>query len=96
MRKRKPRIKVIKVTGRIDLPDDPSYPYKLVVSLIAPDMGMGYILQYGNWEQFVVRGKTPSVLGKFVKKNKLEENSRFRKWEVTDSTGKVVWSVRQR
>lgn len=94
-KRRRPRIKVIKNPVRqIDLPDDTSYPFKLVVVFTAPEKGMGYVLYHGTTEQFVVRGNTPHALARFVRKNKFEADPRFRSWEITGPSGKVVWSVR--
>ncbi len=92
---RKPRVKVIKATARLDLPDDTSYPYKLYVDMVAPDLGMGYILLYGSREEFVVCGMSLRALQKFFDKHKFEKNPRFRKCEVTDRNDTVLWSVRQ-
>jgi hypothetical protein len=93
--RRKPRIKVIMAASRAVQPDDPSYPYKLLVQLEAPDTGMSAIALYPGGERYVVRGVSPRALEKFFDKNKFEENRRFRKCEITDRDGRVVWSLRQ-
>lgn len=70
--------------GGVNLPDDPSYPFKLEVSLRPPEfMLVAFVGLYGGREKMVVRGLTREVLEKFVEVNDLRTHPRLRELTIT-------------
>lgn len=77
-------VKLIKHTGGVNDPDDPSYPWLLEVELSPPElMIITYIAMYGGREEIVVRGKTRKALEKFVEEYELLTHPRLRKLTIT-------------
>ena len=80
-----PDIKIIHHNaGRIDLPDDPSYPFLLDISLRPPEfMSVAFAFLHGGSETIRVRGKTRAALEKFAEENDLNTHPRLTKLEIT-------------
>lgn len=77
-------LKVIRLTGVRDVPDDPSYPYKLEINLSPPElMQVAFVMLHGGSEEIVVRGKTRAVIDQFVEQNDLRRHPRLRWMTVT-------------
>ena len=78
--------------SNLDLPDDPSYPWKLYANLRPPDfMTIAFIGMYGGSEEICVRGKTKKVLEEYAETIGLNNHPRLRKLEITQpekDTGK--------
>lgn len=77
-------LKLIRLTGVIDQPDDPSpsYPYKLEVNLCPPDlMLVTFVMLHGGSEVIVVRGKTREAIDRFIEQNTLRQHPRLR-WMI--------------
>ena len=71
-------IKLIHATGKCDIPDDESYPWRLNIVCSPPQfMTMAFIGIYGGNEKLVVRGKTKEVLEEFVKLNNYKTHPRL-------------------
>ena len=76
--------------GNVNLPDDPSYPFKLEVNLAPPDfLTFHFIALYGGSEEIVVRGKTKEALDEFIDGNNLREVPRLRRLTITGPDGVV-------
>lgn len=70
--------------GGVNLPDDPSYPWRLDVNLRPPEfMDFAFILLHGGSEEIVVRGMTKEALEEFVELNGLSDHPRLRSLEIT-------------
>ena len=80
-----PGIKVIEhAPSGINVPDDPSFPWKLVVTLSPPEfMEIMFIFMYGGSETIIVRGMTREALEKFVEANDLRTHPRLRSLNIT-------------
>ena len=77
-------------TGRVDLPDDPSYPFKLEVSLDPPKlMEDEFVKFFGGSEEIVLRGMTKEALDKLVEAGEIRTNSRLRHFIITGPDGVV-------
>lgn len=73
-------LKLIHLTGTVDQPDDPIYPYKLEVNLRPPElMQVTFIMLHGGSEVIVVRGKTREAIDRFIDQNKLRQHPRLRR-----------------
>ena len=84
-----PGIKVIRHNASgINLPDDPSMPYKLEANLRPPEfMIVAFIGLYGGSEEFVVRSETGEALEKFIEMNDLRTHPRLRRLTITTPNG---------
>lgn len=70
--------------GGVNVPDDPSYPWRLDASFSPPEfMLMAFIGLYGGIEEICVRGKTREALEQFVEMNSLRTHPRLRSLEIT-------------
>lgn len=71
--------------GGTNLPDDPSYPWKLYVNLAPPEfMGVAFCMLHGGSEEIVVRGMTRETLIAFADEHGLNEtHPRYRRMEIT-------------
>lgn len=69
----------------VNLPDDPSFPFRLYATFHPPDfMLVSFILSYGGSEIICVRGETREALEQFVEKNSLRTHPRLRSLEITE------------
>lgn len=83
-----PGLKLIHHTGGANLPDDPSFPWKLEINLSCPQlMDFSWILEYGDLEEIVVRSMTKEALDKFVDRNKYCAHPRLRHFTITGPDG---------
>lgn len=79
-------VKLIYHTGGTNIPDDPSYPYKLYVNLSPPEfMSFTFVSLYGGSEEIIVRGMTKEALEEFITMNDLRNHPRLRRMEITDN-----------
>lgn len=84
-----PELKLIKHNAcRVDLPDDPSYPFKLEMSLRPPElMIVAFVGLCGGSEEIVVRGKTLDALNKFIESNGFRRHPRLRHLTISGPDG---------
>lgn len=76
-------LKLIKVTGRINLIDDPTFPFRLDVNLRPPElMQVAFILMHGGTEQIVVRAMTRDAIDRFIELNALKTHPRLRRMTI--------------
>lgn len=82
-------IKLIKHNGGgVNLPDDPSLPWRLDAHFRAPEfMQVAFVMLYGN-ETICVRGKTKEALEQFVEVNKFKTHPRLISLEITQPEAK--------
>lgn len=81
-------LKLVRLTGAINEPDDPSYPYKLDVNLRPPDlMEVAFIMLHGGSEEIIVRGQTREAIDQFIKLNDLRRHPRLRRMTITGPDG---------
>lgn len=74
----------------VNLPDDPSFPFRLEVLLSAPEfMDVAFILIHSGGEKIVVRGMTVEALDRFVKAENLRTHPRLRRFTITGPDGIV-------
>jgi len=74
--------------GRVNNPDDESYPFKLEATFRPPEfMEFAFIGLYGGREEIVVRGMTKQALDEFAERNGLKTHSRLRTLTVTGPEG---------
>lgn len=78
-------LKVIRFnSARINEPDDPSYPYKLVINLRPPDfMQVAFIMLYGGSEELLVRALTRKAIDDFVAQHDFHHHPRLRHMTLT-------------
>lgn len=86
-----PGLKLIKHNAsRVDLPDDPSFPFRLDLSLRPPEfMSMAFLGLIGSTEELVVRGMTQEALGELIERNHFRTHPRLRHMTVTGPDGVV-------
>jgi len=86
-----PGLKLIKHNAsNVDLPDDPSFPFKLEASFDPPQfLRMAFIGLYGGSEEIVVRGMTKEVLDELLDENHLRTHPRLRRFTITGPDGIV-------
>lgn len=83
-----PDTKLIYQTGGIDIPDDPSFPWKMYAIFDPPEfMGFAFRLLHGESENIIVRGMTLEALNKLIKTNRLKTHRRLRRIEITGPDG---------
>ena len=76
--------------SNIDLPDDPSFPFKLGASLRPPEvMDKALLLPNGGVEKLVVRGTTQEALEQFIefRAHRLRSNMRLLSLTITGPAG---------
>jgi hypothetical protein len=79
-------VKLIRQTGVVNEPDDPSYPYRLDVNLRPPEfMEFAFVMLHGGSEVICVRGMTREALEQFVELNQLRTHPRLRSLEITQT-----------
>lgn len=86
--------KLIKHTGRVDNPDDPSYRYKLVVKLNWPIFAPLVMRVRYDAEELIVRGRTVRALQRYIETNELEMNPNLRSLVITGPGDQEVQAVR--
>lgn len=86
-----PGLKLIKHNAnRIDLPDDPSYPYKLELLCRPPEsMAIAFIGLFGGREELVVRAMTKEALETFIVQNEYRTHPRLSRLTVTGPEGLI-------
>lgn len=83
-----PGLKLIHRTGAVDLPDDPSIPWRLEVNFSPPEfMPVLFALTYGGTDLCVVRGETLEGIRRFVEINDFRTHPRFRRYAITGPGG---------
>ncbi len=84
-----PGLKLIRHNAnRIDLPDDPSYPYRLEINCRPPEfMAIAFIGLYGGSEEVVIRSKTASAIGEFLDRNDMRSMHRLRWIKIEGPAG---------
>ena len=82
-------IKLIRLNSQnVNLPDDPSFPFKLEASFSPPEfMEVAFVSLYGGSEDLTIRGMTKEAMDKFVEVNRLRTHPRLRRLTVTGPTG---------
>lgn len=81
-------LKLVRLTGAVNDPDDPSYPYKLEVNLRPPElMQVAFIMLHGGSEEIVMRGKTREAIDQFIELNNLRHHPRLRRMTITGPNG---------
>ncbi len=84
-------IKLILHTGGTNIPDDPSFPYKLYANLRPPElMDFTFIVLYGGSEEVIVRGMTVEAIEAFITQNQLETHPRLRRLIITGPEDKEI------
>lgn len=82
-------LKLIRLTGRVNIPDDTSYPYKLSVNCSPPEfMDVTFIMLHGGSEEIVLRGMTRAAIDEFIKRNDLRTHPRLRWLVITGPNDK--------
>ena len=86
-----PGLKLIRHnSSNVDVPDDPSFPFKLEVLLRPPEfMTLAFVGLYGGSEEVVVRSMTKEALDTFIVLNKLRKHPRLISLTVTSPEGIV-------
>jgi hypothetical protein len=86
-----PNLKLIRHNSAgVNLPDDPSFPYKLVVNCSPPEfMIVTFVSLHGGSEEVVVRSKTKESLDRFIKVNNFKTHPRLRRLTITGPDGLV-------
>lgn len=90
MRDNMPQLKLIKLTGVLDIRDDPNYPFKLEVNLSPPElMSVAFIMQHGGSEELIIRGLTREAIDKFINdpNNAIPKHPRLRWYKITGPDG---------
>lgn len=81
-------LKLIRVTGQVNTPDDLSFPFKLEVNLSPPEfMSMTFVMLYGGSEDVVVRAMTKEALDTFIDEKGLRTHPRLRRIVITGPDG---------
>jgi hypothetical protein len=74
--------------NRVNVPDDPSFPFKLEASFRPPEfMMMAFIGLVGGSEEVVIRGMTKEDLDEFVELNNLRTHPRLLHITITGPDG---------
>ncbi len=91
MAKKIPGLKLIRHNASgVDLPDDPSFPFKLEANFSSPKfMEFAFVSICGGSEEIVVRGMTKESLDEFVEMNHLSTHARLRGLTITGPDGIV-------
>ena len=86
-----PGLKMIRHNaGAVNLPDDPTLPFKLEANFRPPEfMVVAFVGLYGGSEEIVVRAMTKEALDKFVEVNNLRTHPRLRQLTITGPDGLV-------
>lgn len=80
--------------GGVNIPDDPTYPYRLEASFRPPElMIVTFIALHGGSENIVVRGMTQEALEEFVEENDLKNHPRLRSLTITGPEDEVILSL---
>ena len=78
-------------THRVDVPDDPSFPYKLeAVFQHSEFMRVAALLMFGGSERIIVRGMTHEALTKLATENEWTTHPRLIRLTITGPDGAVV------
>lgn len=78
-------------THGINVPDDPSFPYKLEATFQHGEfMRIAAIALYGGCERVVIRGATPEVLRAIAESNEWPTHPRLIQLTIVGPDGKVV------
>ena len=81
-------MKLIKHTGTCDHPDDPSLPFKLELSLRAPEfMQVAFVMMHGGTEELVARSSTKEELQDWMKDQDIQTHPRLIRWALTGPDG---------
>jgi len=74
--------------GGVNLPDDPSFPYKMEMICSPPEfMTMAFIGLFGGSEEVIVRGMTKEALEEFIGKNNYRTHPRLRSLVISGPDG---------
>jgi hypothetical protein len=85
-------IKIIRhLPSRIDVQDDPAFPFKLEVNLRPQEfMQVTFVMLYGGSEELVVRGISREALDRFITTQELREHPRLRWLKITAPDGTIT------
>lgn len=82
--------------SNVNRPDDPGYPFKLVVNCAPPElMQVAFIMLHGGTERLVVRGKTRQALDRFVETNSLLAHPRLYSLAIYEGDEVVMKKVKK-
>jgi hypothetical protein len=83
------RVKIIRHNvSRLNMPDDPSYPYKLHAILKHPDFhGAAMAIMFRGPEELVVRAKSERGIRWVIRRMKLQGNDRLLELTLTSPGG---------
>ena len=86
-----PGVKLIRHNAsRIDGPDDPSFPFKLEVSLRPPEfMAIAFMGLYGGSEEIVIRAMTKEGIEECIVRNEMRTHPRLRHLIITGPNGEL-------
>jgi hypothetical protein len=74
--------------SQVDLPDDPTFPFKLEASFRPPEfMVIAFIGLFGGSEEIIVRGMTKEALDQFIEANNLRTHARLSRLTITGPDG---------
>ena len=87
-----PGIKLIRHNAtEKELPDDPSFPFKLEISLRPRERDeVLFILLYGGTEEAIVRGVSREALEQLINANDLRNHPRLRHLIITGPDGSIL------
>jgi hypothetical protein len=83
------RVKIIRHNvSRLNMPDDPSYPYKLHAILAHPDFhGAAMSIKFRGPEELIVRAKSERSIRWVIRRMKLQGNDRLLELTLTSPGG---------
>lgn len=86
-----PGLKLIRHNAdNVDLPDDPSFPFKLEAEFRPPEfMQVAFVMQYGGSEEIIVRAMSMKALNAFIKANDIRKHCRLRRFTITGPDGTI-------
>ena len=74
--------------GNVNEADDPTFPFKLEVSLRAPSfMNIAFIGLYGATEELIVRGMTKEALDELIDEQRFRKHPRLIRLILTGPDG---------
>ncbi len=82
-------LKLIRLnSSNVDVPDDPSLPFKLEAVFSPPEfLIVAFICMHGGSEELVVRARTKETMDTFIATEYLRQHPRLRRLIVTGPDG---------
>lgn len=75
-------------TYNINIPDDPSHPFKLHVNFRPPEfMQVAFIMLHGGSEEFIIRAMTREAIDECITQNEWKGHPRLRRMVITHPDG---------